>query len=129
MGRTAECDTTLPVGGGPNQDESVFAPKDTITTMSWYALHHNPAVFGDDTDSFRPERWETINPSPWEFMGFGGGNRACMGQQKVVAEASFVLIKLAQRYGRTESRDTRAWEGELKLTCKNKNGCKVAFFE
>jgi cytochrome P450 len=129
MGRTALCDTKLPVGGGPNQDQPVFAPKGTTVTMSWYALHRDARVFGDDADQFRPERWETIKPSPSEWMGFGGGNRACMGQQKVLAEAAFVLLKLAGRFERIESRDDRPWVGELKMTCKNKNGCKVAFFE
>ncbi|KAF2818630.1 cytochrome P450 [Ophiobolus disseminans] len=128
MQRIALQDVTLPEGGAANQDLPVFAPKGTVVTMSWYALHRDPSVFGDDVESFRPERWESINPSQWEFMGFGGGNRACMGQQKVLVEAAYVLMRFAQRYERLESRDSRAWEGELKLTCQSKHGCKVALY-
>jgi cytochrome P450 len=128
MQRVALHDTELPTGGGPNHNLPVFAPRGTNVTMSWFALHRDPNVFGDDVETFRPERWETISPASWEFMAFGGGNRSCMGQQKVLVEAAYVLMRLARRYDRIESRDSSAWEGELKLTCKNKNGCKVALF-
>ena len=94
--------------------------------MSYYALHRDPAVFGDDVESFRPERWETIKPGQWEFMAFGGGNRACLGKQKVLVEAAHVLLRLAKTFTTLESRDDKPWKGELKLTCKSANGCKVA---
>jgi cytochrome P450 len=128
MGRAALQDTTLPVGGGPNQNAPLFVPKGTIVSMSYYALHRDPAVYGDDVEAFRPERWESIRPSHWEFMGFGGGNRECLGQQKVLVEAAYVLVRLAKRFEVLESRDPKEWVGELKMTCKSKNGCKVALY-
>ena len=59
-------------------------------------------------------------------MAFGGGQRACLGQQKALAEASYTLIRLAQTFKRIESRDDREWAGDQKLTAKNAHGCKVA---
>jgi cytochrome P450 len=128
MGRNAIRDTTLPVGGGPTQSGPVFVAKDTVVTMSYFALHRDPAVYGDDAAEFRPERWETIQPTYWEFMGFGGGNRECLGQQKVLVEAAYVLVRLAKEFEALESRDKEDWVGEMKLTCKSKNGCKVALY-
>lgn len=125
--RTALQDTQLPTGGGPKQDLPIFVPKGTIVLMGYYALHRDPSVFGEDVEEFRPERWQSIKPSAWEFMGFGGGSRACLGQQKALVEAAFVLVRLALKYKSCESRDDRAWEGEMKLTCKSKHGCRVAF--
>jgi cytochrome P450 len=61
-------------------------------------------------------------------MGFGGGNRECLGQQKVLVEAAYVLVRLAKEFGRLESRDKEDWVGEMKLTCKSKNGCKLALY-
>lgn len=119
-------DTQLPVGGGPNHDRPVFIPKGTLVVMSYYALHRNKTVFGEDIETFRPERWDSIKPAQWEFLGFGGGNRACLGQQKATIEASYVLARLAQSIEKLESRDSRDWKGELKMTCKSANGCKVA---
>lgn len=128
MGRVANQDSILPVGGGPHQTEPVFVPKGSACAMNYYALHRNPAVYGDDVETFRPERWKTIQPTHWEFMGFGGGNRECLGKQKVLVEAAYVLLRLAQRFEVLESRDKSDWVGENKLTCKSKNGCKVALY-
>jgi cytochrome P450 len=126
LSRGALEDTQLPTGGGPNQDQPIFVPKNTIVVLSYYALHRDPIVFGEDVEDFRPERWETIKPGAWDFMGFGGGNRACMGQQKVLVEAAYVLVRVAKKFNKLDSRDASAWEGEMKLTCKSKNGCKIA---
>jgi cytochrome P450 len=128
MARIANHNTTLPVGSGPDHSEPIFIPKGTVVAMNYYALHRDPAVYGSDVETFRPERWETIHPTHWEFMGFGGGNRECLGQQKVLVEAAYVLVRLAKQFQGIESRDNKDWEGEVKLTCKSKNGCKVALF-
>jgi cytochrome P450 len=125
LSRAALEDAQLPTGGGQDQNSPVFVPKGTTIIFSYYALHRETAVFGD-VEEFRPERWETLKPGTWDFMGFGGGNRACMGQQKVLVEAAYVLVRLAIQYSKLESRDSSAWEGDLKLTCRSKHGCKVA---
>ncbi|KAK8072662.1 cytochrome P450 [Apiospora saccharicola] len=125
LGRVSLRDTQLPVGGGPHQDSPVFIPKGTTVVMGYYALHRNPEVFGSDAEAFRPERWDSINPKQWEFLGFGSGNRACLGRQKAVIEASYVLARLAQKIEVLTSADSLEWKGEMKLTCKSANGCKV----
>ncbi|KAI0379219.1 cytochrome P450 alkane hydroxylase-like protein [Hypomontagnella monticulosa] len=129
LGRVALCDTILPVGGGPNHDAPIFVSKGTKVEMGYHALHRDPRVFGDVVEAFRPERWDTINPGQWEFMGFGGGSRACLGRQKSLAEAAYVLARMAMRFEKLESRDDREWKGEMKLTCKSANGCEVALYK
>ncbi|KAI0394071.1 cytochrome P450 [Xylariaceae sp. FL0594] len=126
LGRIALRDTTLPVGGGPDQDRPIFVPEGSTVVLAYYSLHRDPSVFGDDVEVFRPERWDSIKPDQWQFLGFGGGNRACLGQHKAMMEAAFVLARFSQSFERLESRDTKDWQGELKLTCKSANGCKVA---
>ncbi|KAK6085258.1 putative short-chain dehydrogenase [Seiridium cupressi] len=88
ISRKALHDTQLPTGGGPNHDRPIFVPQRSMVVMSYYALHRDPDMFGDDVEAFRPERWDHIKPTQWEFLGFGDGNRACLGQQKAVIEAS-----------------------------------------
>jgi len=126
LGRTALNDTKLPVGGGTDQNDPIFVPKGSMVVMSSYALHRDPSVFGNDVESFNPDRWNDIHPGQWEFMPFGGGQRACMGQQKVFVEAAYLLVRMTGTFETLESRDNAEWKGELKLTCKNANGCKVA---
>lgn len=52
--------------------------------------------------------------------------RACLGQQKALAEAACTLIRIAQAFKGIESRDDREWAGDQKLVAKNADGCKVA---
>jgi cytochrome P450 len=126
LARVALCDTTLPVGGGNNQDESIYVPKGAQVSMSYFALHRDPAVFGADVEEFRPERWDHIKPDQWEYLPFGGGNRACLGQQKVLVEAAYVILRMASTFDKLECQDDLPWKGELKLTCKSAHGCKVS---
>jgi cytochrome P450 len=128
MGRVCLRDTTLPVGGGPSQIEPIFVPKGTSTLTSFFTLHRNEAVFGPDALDFVPDRWNTIHPTSYEYMAFGAGQRACLGKEKVLAEAAFVLARLAQHFKVFETRDEKPWKGQLILTAKNLNGCKLALF-
>ena len=126
MGRIALNDTTLPKGGGIEGNSPIFVPAGSRAVNSFYALHRVASVYGENVEVFDPHRWDTIKPAFWEYMPFGGGHRSCVGQQKALAEASYVLVKMAHMFRRIESRDDRDWAGEAKLTARNANGCKVA---
>ncbi|KAF1950710.1 cytochrome P450 [Byssothecium circinans] len=121
-------DTMLPVGGGPNHDQPIFIPKGTYLQTSFFALHREESVFGPGIDEFRPERWLENHPGQWEYMAFGGGQRARLGREKVLFEAALVIARLAQNFERLESRDARQWKGMLRLTGKNANGCQIALY-
>lgn len=103
--RTAIRDTQLPRGGGPNGDEPVFVPKGLSILFSVHELHRQPQLWGPDAEEFRPERWETHRSQGWDYLPFNGGPRICLGQQFALTEASFVLMRLAQKYERIELKD------------------------
>ncbi|KAK8078936.1 hypothetical protein PG994_002743 [Apiospora phragmitis] len=111
LGRVALRDTQLLVGSGLHQDRPMLIPKGTAVNMGYYALHRDPEVFGSDVEVFRPERWDSIKSKQWEFLGFGSGNRACLGQQKALIEASYVFARLAQSIEQLSSADSRDWKG------------------
>lgn len=55
-------------------------------------LHRDPAVWGEDAESFLPERFEDPSAIPYHaFKPFGNGQRACIGQQFALQEATLVL--------------------------------------
>ncbi|KAL9124979.1 MAG: hypothetical protein Q9217_005758 [Psora testacea] len=126
MNRIALKDTTLPTGGGPTGTKPIFVPKGTNFDTSWYNLHRLPSIWGVDADEFKPERWDYFKPGPWQFVPFGGGPRGCLGRTKALTEASYVTVRILQEFSNIESRDDRDWTGQVQLTAKNANGCKIA---
>lgn len=126
MNRVARVDTILPKGGGPSGGNPIFAPAGTGFDTSWYNLHRLKSIWGTDADEFTPDRWETFKPDAWQYVPFGGGPRSCLGRTKALGEASYVIVRLMREFGEIESRDDKEWTGQVQLTAKNANGCKIA---
>lgn len=62
-------------------------------------LHRDPAVWGGDVEAFKPERFEDMKSIPQHaFKPFGNGQRACIGQQFAMHEATLVLGMLLQNF-------------------------------
>ena len=60
--RICVSDTSLPVGGGPDQKSPIFVKKGTQINYQVYVMHRRKDLYGEDADEFRPERWETLRP-------------------------------------------------------------------
>ncbi|KAF2730395.1 cytochrome P450 [Polyplosphaeria fusca] len=132
-GRIALRDTTLPASPDPTNPQLTKlqpapVPAGSTVVMSWYSLHRSESIFGDDAASFNPDRWNTIKPTQYEYMPFGGGQRACLGREKSLAEGALVLARLAERFQRVESRDSRDWKPKTGISYCNANGCKIALY-
>jgi len=54
-------------------------------------LYHQP-------EKFLPERWSTMNPSPYEYLPFSAGKRMCIGATFAMMEIRIVLAMILQRY-------------------------------
>lgn len=65
--RTANKDTTLPRGGGPDGKSPIFVPKGRQIDYSVHAMHHRKDIWGDDVEEFKPERFENRRGG-WEFL-------------------------------------------------------------
>jgi cytochrome P450/NADPH-cytochrome P450 reductase len=69
--------------------------------MNLKGLHHDPKVYGDDADVFRPERflnggWENLPPNAWK--AFGDGIRACIGRTFAEQEMIMVVALILQKF-------------------------------
>ena len=98
--------------------------KDTAIECLLRVLHHDPAVWGEDANEFRPERmmdggFEALPPNAWK--PFGNGLRACIGRFFAEQEMRICLALLLQRF--QLQLDDPSYELELKstLTIKAKN--------
>lgn len=99
-------------GPGLTLPDGRVLPPGTIVGMNQWVLTRNRDVFGDDVDSFRPERWlrDTDNGETAEQyearlarmreadFSFGGGNRVCTGRHLAMCELLKVTATLFSRY-------------------------------
>jgi cytochrome P450 len=72
-------------------------PKDTWITISQYITHRMPELY-ENPRRFLPERWETIQPSAYEYFPFGAGSRMCIGASFASMEMKLVLAMILQKY-------------------------------
>jgi cytochrome P450 len=89
--------TTLPRGGGPDGLSPIVLPANMEVNYSIHVMHRRKDLWGPDAEEFKPERFQGRKPG-WEFLPFNGGPRICIGQQFALTEASYVVVRLLQRF-------------------------------
>ncbi|KAL1411303.1 hypothetical protein Q8F55_002254 [Vanrija albida] len=76
-----------------------YFPPGTVLSVPIYSLHHSKDIWGDDADTFRPERWEHATPRQNNaFMPFSTGPRGCIGRNVAEMELKLMLAAWARRY-------------------------------
>ncbi|HEX8033661.1 MAG TPA: cytochrome P450 [Ktedonobacterales bacterium] len=92
-----------------------IAPDDLIMILT-PMLHRDPSVWGKDAEEFNPDHFspeaEQTRPAN-AYKPFGSGQRACIGREFALQEATLVLGMLLQRF---EFIDSDKYELELKQT-------------
>ncbi|KAI1086986.1 cytochrome P450 [Rostrohypoxylon terebratum] len=83
--------TTLPDG--------TFLPEKSITFWCTWAMNRSKISWGEDAESFSPERWLTndgklVTKSAAEFPVFNGGSRLCLGKRMAELLAAQVIATM-----------------------------------
>lgn len=77
-------------------------------------LHRDKRVWGDDVEEFKPERFSDPSKVPHDaYKPFGNGQRACIGQQFALQEATLVLGLVVKNF---EFIDANHYELKVKET-------------
>ena len=69
----------------------------TEVFVSIYHTHRMPDLYPEPA-RFRPQRWDSIHPSIFEYNPFSAGPRMCIGWQFALQEMKIVLAMLMQRF-------------------------------
>jgi cytochrome P450 len=72
-------------------------PAGAILVLSPFMLHHTPALYARP-ERFDPDRWLTLERSPYELIPFGAGPRTCIGAAFAWMEIKLVIATLLPRF-------------------------------
>ncbi|KAF9443653.1 cytochrome P450 [Macrolepiota fuliginosa MF-IS2] len=94
--------TTSPEGKvRVTQEIDVPVQKGGMCVMDILGMHMNPIHWGDDVDSFKPDRFIDTETYKWPrdaFLAFSGGPRSCIGQRFAITESVCIIASIVRRY-------------------------------
>lgn len=65
--------------------------------FSQYITHHRADLY-DQPDAFLPSRWAAMKPSPFEYLPYGSGPRACIGAALADLEIRMIIAAIVKRF-------------------------------
>lgn len=72
-------------------------PAGTHVLYSQFLTHRMPELY-EEPDRFKPERWQTLERSPYEYLPFSAGHHMCIASLFATQELKIVLAMMLQRY-------------------------------
>ena len=74
-------------------------PAKSLVMFSAYSINHSDIVWGDDADTFNPDRFvKRPEPSPMQFPTFNAGPRLCPGKPLALMELKMALAFLVSKF-------------------------------
>ena len=125
----------VPAEGLQLPDGGAFLPAGTIVGANPWIIHRH-SIFGDEVDSFIPERWlQADHESESEFEArkqqmlranftFGAGPRTCIGKNISLLEIYKLIPSLFLKYQVSFRFDRRQWRTTL-TKVKNRSNLKI----
>ncbi|KAH6775516.1 cytochrome P450 [Perilla frutescens var. hirtella] len=81
---------------------SMILPEGSELTLLIGLMHHDPKIWGDDVNEFKPERFSqgisSAAKSQFSFLPFSAGPRVCIGQNFAMIEAKMALAMILQNF-------------------------------
>lgn len=84
------------VAAGETRLGEVTLPAKSNVIVSPYITQRDPTLY-PEPKRFRPDRWDGLDPSPFEYLPFGAGPRICLGAAFARQSLRLILPILLQR--------------------------------
>jgi cytochrome P450 len=94
--------------------------------LSHYHTHRIPDVF-PEPDRFKPSRWFSVRPDPYEYIPFSAGPRLCLGYSFALTELKLTIARAMQRFRINTVRNTRV-DGVVRLTLRPRDGIPMTVY-
>ncbi|TYH01341.1 hypothetical protein ES288_A09G050900v1 [Gossypium darwinii] len=83
--------------------DDLLIPNGTNMWIDIVSMHHDPTIWGDEANEFRPERFKDDHlyggcKHKMGFLPFGFGGRMCIGKNFAIMEYKVVLILMITRF-------------------------------
>ncbi|KAK9467714.1 cytochrome P450 [Lipomyces arxii] len=85
--------------------DGIMIKKGTLLFVQIYGVNHSKAIWGEDADEFKPERWDSLPTeaiSPYSLLTFLQGPRSCIGRRFAEVEFKALLIALISTFNFAE---------------------------
>ncbi|XP_063709425.1 cytochrome P450 4c21-like [Culicoides brevitarsis] len=110
--------------------QSGTAPKGANVIINIFGLHHDSYIWGDDVESFNPDRFSPLNIKyrhPYCFIPFSGGKRVCLGYKYAMLSMKSMLFELLRNYRFSTTLTMRDLRPNMNITLKlgNKHMVKI----
>ncbi|KAF1950357.1 cytochrome P450 [Byssothecium circinans] len=82
--------------------DGVYVPGGTEVTSHAYSMQRDEGMYGEDAETFRPERWMQSEEKALEYEAgqftFGVGPRVCLGKDIAIMEIYKLLPEIVRRF-------------------------------
>lgn len=75
----------------------ILIEKGSMVFLSSYVTHRIEPIFVEPL-KFIPERWDAIQPTPYEYLPFGCGAHSCIGKYFAQLEIKLILIMILREF-------------------------------
>ncbi|KAL9107813.1 MAG: hypothetical protein Q9227_007328 [Pyrenula ochraceoflavens] len=124
--RTCIRDCVLPAGGGTYGDFPFYVQRGSRIESRIGVVHRDNEIWGEDAESFVPERWLDGSSKP-VYIPFLEGGRTCPSQQMTMVQYAWILIRFAQQFEAIDNRDdTFEFIEDIKFGKQSKNGVRIS---
>jgi cytochrome P450 len=88
----------VPFHGPPFIVDGKVVPPGTLVGISSHTMHTSHKIWGDDAETFNPDRWLQGHSLDEYMVAFSKGPRNCVAQNMAIMEMHITLATLLRRY-------------------------------